>query len=58
MYTLYICRMLNVTMCVYALENCKLEKVLNITYNSFAISVVSSFNINLVNRNLNIKEEL
>ena len=40
--------MLNVMMYVCALENCELEKVLNITYNSFAISVVSSFNIYLV----------
>ncbi len=36
--------MLNVTMYVYALENCKLERVLNITHDSFTISVVSSFN--------------
>ncbi len=31
-------------MYVCALKNCELERVLNITYDSFAISVVSSFN--------------
>ncbi len=44
MHTLYICRTLNVMMYVCALKNCELKKVLNITYNSFAISVMSSFN--------------
>ncbi len=46
MYTLYICRTLNVTMYVCALENYELKRVLNITYDSFAISVMSSFNKN------------
>jgi len=31
-------------MYVYALKDCELERVLNITYNSFAISVMLSFN--------------
>ncbi len=44
MYTFYICRTLNVMMYVYALKDCELERVLNITYNSFAISVMLSFN--------------
>jgi len=46
MCILYIYRMLNVTIYVYALENHELEKVLNITYNSFTISVVLPFNKN------------
>ncbi len=45
MCTLYTCRTLNVTMYVCALENHELERVLNIIYDSFAISVVSPFNI-------------
>ncbi len=32
-------------MYVCALENCELEEVLNIIHDSFAISVMSSFNI-------------
>jgi len=45
MCILYTCRTLNVMMYVCVLENCKLKEVLNITYDSFAISVMSSFNI-------------
>ena len=44
MRTFYICRTLNVMMYMYALEDCELKEVLNITYDSFTISVVSSFN--------------
>jgi len=44
MCILYICRTLNVMMYVCALENHELKRVLNITYDSFAISVMSSFN--------------